>query len=223
MPKTKTKKATKPQCKCKICPLTGILLVLVIGLTIFSGYLFCNRKTNEEKKRLQVFESVAASYIHDNYTRFIESNNTTNVATTGIGVTKDNDLYIDFTIVENDSNDIPLSKHRGRLHFQCGNKDGKVIGNEMDARGCAHAFHWDDPEPYTEEFRAKYTQYINATEEYTQKIIATQKEYCPNEDEECNLTDEQQEELRQKNLQLGKEYEEKAKYTYEDFYDELYK
>lgn len=221
MPKTKTKKSTKPQCKCKFkcCPLTGILIILVIGLAIFSGYLFCNRKTNEDKKRLQAFESIAASYIQK--AEFFNSDISTEVGTTGIGVTKDNDLYIDFTYVERDENQIPSYKHKGRVHFQCDDRDGKVIGIEETPRGCGAAIHWYDPEPYSEEFRTKYEQFQKENEEYVNRIAAAMREYCPKEGEECDLTDEQSAELREKNLQIGKEYEPKT--SFEDLYDQLYK
>ena len=126
MPKTKKKTTNKPNYKCKCCPLTAVLIVLVIGLTVFSGYLFCNRKTNEDKKRLQLFETILESDVQSMIKGF-EGN--TVARTTEAGVTKENDIYVKFKYIKfEDDTDIPLYINTATLYYPCGNNDGKTVG-----------------------------------------------------------------------------------------------
>ncbi len=170
MQKTKTKKSTKLQCKCKFkcCPLTGILIILVIGLAVFSGYLLFNKNTLEEKKRLQAFETLLESDIDDMLAGTEEFFHIRSLET---GITKDNnDIYIKFKYIkfEDEDETIPSYINTGVIYYPCGDVSGKVIGDLVGKR-CGKHIDVDEPKYFDEATKNDY-------KEITAKIDAIEKE-----------------------------------------------
>ena len=172
MPKTKKKNTNKPNCKCKCCPLTAVLIVLVVGLTVFSGYLFCNRKTNEDKKRLQLFETILESDVQS----MIEGLEGNTVArTTEAGVTKENDIYVKFKYIKfEDVTDIPLYINTATLYYPCGNNDGKTVGTLTGS--CGKHLDTYNKKDIDEATRNRIRAYSDRHETITKRIEAIWEE-----------------------------------------------
>ena len=175
MAKTKAKKSNKLQCKCKVCPLTGILLILTIGLAIFSDYLFCNRKTNEEKKRLQAFETILESDTHKMIQSFQGKKNIDSEATE-TGLTAEGDIYVKFKYIEFEDDEmlIPSYINTGTLYYPCGTiseVDGKVIGSDTARRCGKHIDLDENKKEYSEEIKNKAREYSQKTD-----VIAIKRE-----------------------------------------------
>lgn len=163
-PRTKSipKKPTGKSCSCNCKILSLILGVIVIGLLIAVAFLVKNQKTYEEEKRLQAFETLANYYI-DELSMYSEESREGKIATlTGIGVTDDNDLYFDF-IITNYKDHVPVSTQDGRLHFQCDNRSGKVVGTN-NPEGCALAYWYGEETETPLEFQETYRKYIEDSE-----------------------------------------------------------
>lgn len=192
--------------KCNCSPLLVTLTVLVIALAASTGYLFFTRKTKLDEKKIQAFESLAASSIHSG--DFTENSDNITVKTLEIGVTKDNDLYIDFIYISFDNDHLPIYRQKGRVHYQCNNNSGKVIGQENDPEGCSRAYNWEDQEFFSEETRNAVKNFIDKNNEYIEKIYAISEKYCPSNEDSCSLTEEQKEARIQEMKALDEEYKE---------------
>ena len=142
MPKQKSKKQVKnnknvssdkeKKLKITISVLVA-LLVLVLGYCCFSmkGLLI----SREERRRLEAFESLAFAYIDSNP---MSSEENTSVEITDIGLSEDDDLYLDFVIYYYDDNSyggfLATEYQNGRLHFQC----NKEYSRPVTAKGSGH-------------------------------------------------------------------------------------
>ncbi|MBR3256745.1 hypothetical protein IKG02_00425 [Candidatus Saccharibacteria bacterium] len=177
--KTPSSKASKPTrtsnyksaCNCPsyLCLSIFLGLLLVLSL-LFNICLSKDRKTYEEQKRLIAFEPLASSYIYNLY-----ENDPSKVATaTGVGITEDDDLYIDFYVTEYD-NHVPLSTKKARLHFQCDDHSGKVFGTDSPD-GCAFAYWYDEPKALPEEYQEKSRAFYEKAEEYTSRVNSAETE-----------------------------------------------
>lgn len=174
--KSNSKKSTGKSCSCSCnCKIISLILgIVVVGLLATIIFLAKNQKTYEEEKRLQAFETLANSYI-DELSMYSEENREGKTATlTGIGITDDNDLYFDFTITKYD-NHVPVSTQDGRLHFQCDDRSGKMIG--VDAPdGCAKAYSYGEEVATSAELQETYRQYLEDAESAINLCNETQTE-----------------------------------------------
>ena len=192
--KTNPKKPTGKSCSCNCKALSLILGVIVIGLLIAVAFLVKNQKTYEEEKRLQTFETLANYYI-DELSMYSEESREGKTATlTGIGTTDDNDLYFDFTIT-NYKDHVPVSTQDGRLHFQCDNRSGKVVGTN-NPESCALAYWYGDETETPAEFQEAYKNYMEELE----SIVS----FC-NETDSGDECEAKREQLSEKYANLAEE------------------
>ena len=195
----KTKKTLKSKTKSNsfnFKTLSAVLGIFCAGLIVAVIFLAENQKTPEERKRLVAFEPLASAYI-DHLSMYSEDGKAGKAArATDIGVTDDNDLYIDFTITETE-NHVPVSTRPGRLHFQCDDHSGLVITGGLNENGapkeagCAFAYWYGDAEETSPEFREKYRHYIEEIERITEAANSAETE------EEINALHEEMEALNE--------------------------
>lgn len=146
-----------------------IFATITICLAILAVFLLQNQKSNEEKKRLQVFESLVANYMQDS--PFTQDKEHTYTHPINIGISEDNDLYVEFQYLVNDEQNLPYYTSTGRIYFQCGDGDGKVIGS-YNPGGCARAMSYDDKKYISEEVRENYRKMNIRWDEYATRLNA---------------------------------------------------
>ena len=174
------KKSTKKIETFNYKALSMALGVATVGLTIATGWLASTRVSYQESQELQAFKGLADSYIYEQFYR--ENEQTANM--TGIGVTDDKDLYVDFTVTKFEDH-VPQANRKGRMHFQCNQKTDRKSG-------CAHAFWYGEWEDTSEEYRTAYREYIDAIESSVEAYNAAET------DEERAEIEEQRKALYEK-------------------------
>ena len=106
-----------------------VLLAALVGTLVFGGVRMAELKKHvisfEEQQRLAVFEDLARSYLHE---ADIAENATAEL--TGIGLSQDDEVYLDFTLRKYDSTETK----KGRMHFQW----------DTEQQTWAHAFSYED-------------------------------------------------------------------------------
>lgn len=155
--------------------LSMVLGVATVGLAIATGWLASTRISYQESQELQAFKGLAGSYIYEQFYR--ENEQTANM--TGIGVTDDKDLYVDFTVTKFEDH-VPQANQKGRMHFQCSQKTDRKSG-------CAHAFWYGEWEDTGEEYRTAYREYIDAIESLVEAYNAAETD-----EERATIRQEQQ-------------------------------
>jgi hypothetical protein len=216
MTKTKAKKSSKKQCKLKCCPLTGILVLLTVGLTIFSGYLLANQKSFEEKKRLQAFETLLDSDIKDMLYVYEKD---ADYWSTETGLTADNDLYVKFRYLQYEDNErtIPSYTNTGVIYYPCSSNSGKTITLKYeDLEPCGKHIELDNnKKEVSAEIKNKAAEYARRTSEISKITEAIYAAARVNTDEGWTLdfdrlTQEQNDtlrNLRDEETRLSEEYE----------------
>ena len=152
----KSSKSKKPICtnnvtfgKCFV-GLALIIAALLFGLFYYMG----QAKTHFEAKKLEAFETIARSYIYDNYTK---SDGSEVANLTQIGVTDDDDLYLEFDVTKYDENHVPTLRRRQRVHFQCHDLEqpnSKPLGCAM----AGWASEWEDVAEEEKEANRKFLE-----------------------------------------------------------------
>ena len=144
-------KSNKQDSSKKYKIIIGCLAVLLACSLSFCGYLFCSGKVKsfEEEKRLEVFDELARSYVerYSEYQISVEENDEVveyipeygvHATMDGIGLSRDNELYIDFT-VSYSKKEIPFEQvktKQGREHFQS-------YKDENGEYHFSHAYNWN--------------------------------------------------------------------------------
>ena len=165
---------------------------IVFAALLFALFYYMGQaKTHGEAKRLEAFSTLANAYV-DNISGFNETSGTYETAVlTDIGVTDDDDLYLEYEITRTDAEHVPIARSNRRAHFQC--KDHE--------KNCAIAGWADEWEKVSLEEQNAWRRYITETERYVEASN--------------NATTEEEREA------LKKEYQEKVvpiikQYTNED-------
>ena len=130
-----------------------IVLAVALVATLIGGACYIKKisLTREEQLRLGVFENLAQNYIDAEFTGPIcfdaEKDITTeneecehpnynrSASTTGYGITKDGDIYADFTIYyyPDNGSHVPTKMKKGRLHFQ----------EDKERNSWGYAYHYE--------------------------------------------------------------------------------
>lgn len=134
------------------------LIITALFFGIF--YLIGQRKTNLESQKVQAFDNLVREAISAKFS--VDGEQTAEIGNTGI--TKDGDLYTDFTIVKYENN-VPTAKQPARIHFQCQNRDSSI-------KGCAHAYWYGDWQITSDEYRSAYREFLDLTEAHVKKSNA---------------------------------------------------
>lgn len=165
MPKTKTKKANKPtKTKGNIKlykTLTVVFAATTICLAGIAVFFFVNRKTDIEQRKIQVAETFIKRYFESDPLVSDEVKPYTITRTTAIGLSQDNDLYVEFQMMREDSDYIPEYVEKGVMYFQCGDTDGKIIGTDNPS-ACSIAVTYEDPKYISEELRNEIKELSDA-------------------------------------------------------------
>ncbi len=229
MTKTKAKKSSK---KTLLNPLSITLAITTLCLAIATGYLAFHFKTHEDEKRLQAFETIVAKQIYEG--DFLGDRDFT-IEATGIGVTDDDDLYVDFKFIEYDDNG-PLLVEKGRVHYQCDNRSGKVIENWKLPEGCSVAYWYGEPKYIDQETRSKlkeiddYLKSVNDKYYAKQKAIYGEGNYTETyegesygiEFNDIELTEEQERELKAASDEFNEAYNNGNVDEYNKIYDSIW-
>lgn len=144
----------------------GFFLCISLALNFF---LFFSIPSYQQTQELKAFKGIADSYLYETF--FSEENDIIQTAMPGdLGVTDDNDLYIDFTLIKSESTTHSLlSFRKARLHFQCAQ-------TSVSDDSCARAFWYGDWEDTSEEFRAASRKFYIESEALTEAINSTEDE-----------------------------------------------
>lgn len=210
MKKGKSKKSNKQPL---LNPLSITLAITTLCLAVVTGYLAFHFKTHEEEKRLQAFESIVAKHIFNG--DMFEDKQNISVKATGIGVTDDDDLYVDFKFIKYDDNG-PLYIKKGREHYQCKNRSGKVIENWELPDGCSVAYWYGEPKYFDQGIRNELQEmddYLTSVnEKYYSKLKAIYGAGNYTEVDggiefhDVDLTEEQERELKAANEEFNEAY-----------------
>ena len=230
MPKTKKKNKTKGN-PFIYKSLTVFFATATICLAVIATFLFLNRKTDLEQKKIQVAETVIKRYFDTNPLVSSEFKDYTHTEATSIDISKDNDLYVEFRMMRNDQNHIPEFVEKGVMYFQCKNSDGKVIGTDNPS-ACSMAVSYEEPKYIGENLRNQIKTIADQAQAKINNMNAQLKEvYGPeNYTEEDgnlqfndkNLTEEQQKRAEEINNQFVKELSEINYNELSNLYEEVW-
>ncbi len=151
MPKTKKKTTKTPKNPSKV----GLKTVFYKSMMVFFAttticlagiaiFLFLNRQSPLDEKKSQISETLLKDYFRGNPLVSDKDKQLTRTTPIGIGVSKDNDLYVEFAMLRNDEDDVPLYTRKGVMYFQCKGSDGKIIGTDKPS-SCARAVSYEEP------------------------------------------------------------------------------
>ena len=119
---------------------------LIITALLFGFFYYMGQaKTHQEEKELEAFETLARTYIYDAYSEEGE----TAAHLDKIGVTADDDLYLEFTVTKYEDH-VPTTRRKQRVHFQC----DELEQENAKADGCAMAGWAGDWEEVPEDEKA---------------------------------------------------------------------
>ncbi len=237
MPKTKKKTTKTPKNPSKV----GLKTVFYKSMMVFFAttticlagiaiFLFLNRQSPLDEKKSQISETLLKDYFRGNPLVSDKDKQLTRTTPIGIGVSKDNDLYVEFAMLRNDEDDVPLYTRKGVMYFQCKGADGKMIGTDKPS-SCARAVSYEEPvyieNTIREKIKAKNTEINTALNEYYDNLkrLYGPENYKETESgielDEGNFTEEQKAE----HAAITKEFtdkidplEEELGKTYEEFW-----
>jgi len=151
--KTKTRTNNKNNCFKVSTICLSVVSVVLLASTIFFGL---QRPTRIESKEIEAFQTLAARYVEQGFRVDGEIAS----AYDGLGISKDDDLYISFTLTKMDGH-VGTARRNYRLYFQC--KEEKKYHDAEPY--CAIAGGADDWEDIPEEEQAEMRRLIEEMEE----------------------------------------------------------